>query len=490
MSFSLGLSKEDLKVAFHLICCVCGIGTLGMPGNFARTGPLIGSIAFVFMGYANIYATVACSKVMLQAPRSVQSFTDLGDWCMGKTGRYLVLCSQMAVCILTPCVFLVLGGGLLFSVFPNSFSRSVWIIFMAVSVVPICLKPTIKESAGMAFAGCAGTLVADGIAVVMLMTGMSGHPSVPPPPFRLDQVIGAFGNLSLAFGAAIIVPSLQREHSDPSRMPYVITVSLLFVAALFTCLGFLGYSATGCQLSGNLLFIIFPDPVTGLTALGFKSSNGAAILSYLFMQLHISIAFTLIIHPAFFLLERLLFNLHGEAQTDIVVPELLDQSPCYLAKSIQSDRPSYQCDEYALQKHSSRAFVAEPITKAERIKVILLRVTLVTLLVVIAIVFQDSLNAFMDFIGASAISTSCITLPIVFYLKKLWRVVPIYEKVSAIAIVLVCSSLGFYVSYASGRDMLARNPHQAKYPFCAAEFSKELYYNATAIHSSNVTMST
>nr|CCA21224.1 Amino Acid/Auxin Permease (AAAP) Family putative [Albugo laibachii Nc14] len=489
MSFSLSLSKEDLKVAFHLICCVCGIGTLGMPGNFARTGPIIGSIAFVFMGYANIYATVAVSKVMLEAPRSVQSFTDLGDWCMGKSGRYLVLCSQMAVCILTPCVFLVLGGEILFSVFPNSFSRPVWTIFMAVSVIPICLKPTMKESAGMAFAGCAGTLVADGIAIVMLMSGMAGHPSIPAPPFRLDQVVGAFGNLSLAFGAAIVVPSLQREHSNPRRMPYIITISLLFVAALFTCLGLLGYSATGCQLSGNLLFIIFPDPVTGITALGFKASNGAAILSFMFMQLHISIAFTLIIHPAFFLLERLLFNMHGEAKPDIIIPERLDQSPLYLAKSVQSDRPSYHCDNYVAQKASSQSFVMETPTKAQRVKVIFLRITLITILVVVAIVFQDSLNAFMDFIGASAISTSCITLPIIFYLKKLWPSVPMYEKISAILIVLICAFLGFYVSYASGRDMLAQSPSQFRYPFCPAEFSKELYYNATASHTSNVTMS-
>ncbi|KAE9004996.1 hypothetical protein PF005_g16816, partial [Phytophthora fragariae] len=35
------LTGEDCKSAFNLFCCIYGIGTLGMPGNFARAGPAI-----------------------------------------------------------------------------------------------------------------------------------------------------------------------------------------------------------------------------------------------------------------------------------------------------------------------------------------------------------------------------------------------------------------------------------------------------------------
>ncbi|KAF4315850.1 hypothetical protein G195_010643, partial [Phytophthora kernoviae 00238/432] len=87
---------EDAKAAFNLFCCVYGIGTLGMPGNFSRSGPVIAVIAMAFMAFANTYSSVAICRVMLLAPRSVKTYGDLGEWAMGKPGRYLSVVSQMA----------------------------------------------------------------------------------------------------------------------------------------------------------------------------------------------------------------------------------------------------------------------------------------------------------------------------------------------------------------------------------------------------------
>jgi vesicular inhibitory amino acid transporter len=162
-------------VAFNLFCCVYGIGTLGMPGNFSSAGPVIASIALFFMACVNVYASVACSKVLLAAPHSVKTYGDLGEWSMGTIGRILVVVSQMGVCLLISCAFLVLGGILLEGLFPQAFSQVTWIVFMALMVLPVCLTPTLKEGAGAAFAGCMGTIIADIIGVLVLLNGMSGH---------------------------------------------------------------------------------------------------------------------------------------------------------------------------------------------------------------------------------------------------------------------------------------------------------------------------
>uniref|UniRef100_K3XD53 Amino acid transporter transmembrane domain-containing protein n=1 Tax=Globisporangium ultimum (strain ATCC 200006 / CBS 805.95 / DAOM BR144) TaxID=431595 RepID=K3XD53_GLOUD len=299
-------TMEDAKIAFNLFCCVYGIGTLGMPSNFSRAGPVIAIIAMAFMAFANIYASVVISKVMLIAPRSVKTYSDLGEWCMGTTGRWLVLIFQIAYCLSIPCAFMVLGGTLLESLFPGAFSNSTWIILMAIMVLPVCLIPTLKEGAGAAFAGCLGTLIADVIGVSILIHGMSGHPSVPSPDLSFKQVANTFGNLSLAYGAGIVIPALQRQHSDPTRMPRVVFVTVTFISCLFLALASSGYSAVGCQISGNLLFSIYPDATTGLSALGFKPNKGMAVLAYLFMQLHITIAYAVILHPAFYVFERVL----------------------------------------------------------------------------------------------------------------------------------------------------------------------------------------
>jgi len=165
-------TAEDAKSAFNLFCCIYGVGTLGMPGNFSRAGPYLAVIAMAFMAFANIYSSITMSKVMLLAPKSVKTFGDLGEWCMGQTGRWLCVVSQMGSCLLIPCVFLVLGGSLLDGLFPAAFSQTTWIIFMALMVLPVCLVPTLKEGAGAAFAGCLGTILADIIGVAVVMHGM------------------------------------------------------------------------------------------------------------------------------------------------------------------------------------------------------------------------------------------------------------------------------------------------------------------------------
>ncbi|KAG7375968.1 hypothetical protein PHYPSEUDO_014770 [Phytophthora pseudosyringae] len=58
---------ENAKIAFNLCC---GVGTLGMPGNFSRAGPAIAIVALLFTAFANVYASVGVSKVMLLAPRT------------------------------------------------------------------------------------------------------------------------------------------------------------------------------------------------------------------------------------------------------------------------------------------------------------------------------------------------------------------------------------------------------------------------------------
>jgi solute carrier family 32 (vesicular inhibitory amino acid transporter) len=195
-----------------------------------------------------VYASVVCSKVMLLAPRSVKTFGDLGEWCYGKPGRWLVVLSQMGVCLLVPCVFLVLGGTLLSSLFPGAFEEKTWIILMAIANLPVCLTPTLKEGAGAALAGCLGTIIADVIGCGVLLHGMSGHPKIPSPVVTFKQVATTFGNLSLAYGAGIVIPALQRQHSDPTRMPRVVFVTLSFISVLFFTLASTGYSAVGCQV--------------------------------------------------------------------------------------------------------------------------------------------------------------------------------------------------------------------------------------------------
>jgi vesicular inhibitory amino acid transporter len=477
---------EDAKISFNLFCCIYGIGTLGMPANFSRAGPALATVALLFMAFANIYASVVMSKVLLIAPKSVKTYSDLGEWCMGTTGRYLVAISQMGNCLLIPCAFLVLGGILLDSLFPGAFSPSTWIILMAIMVLPVCLIPTLKEGAGAAFAGCLGTIIADVIGVAILLDGMSGHPSVPHPKLSFKQVATTFGNLSLAYGAGIVIPALQRQHSDPARMPRVVFVTVFFISCLFMTLASSGYSAVGCQISGNLLFTIFPNATTGLSKLGFASDKGMAVLAYLFMQLHITIAFSVIAAPAFYMFERMLLGMHKKKEVDIEAPanfeaietpgngELKSRVSKGSVVSMADIERTGDDDDYEAEAAEYRGINA--------IKYVVLRIIIVTILVITSVALRDRFLDLQDFVGASAVTVSCIILPVVFYLKKLWTKIPIYEKIPAILVVIVCLFFGGYVTYTSGKNLFSPDESDPEilFPFCHPEDQRVIYFNVTA----------
>ncbi|KAG7386251.1 hypothetical protein PHYBOEH_008755 [Phytophthora boehmeriae] len=483
------LTAEDLKIALNIFCCVYGIGTLGMPGNFSRAGPVLAVIGMAFMAFANIYASVAICRVMLLAPESVKTYSDLGEWCMGKSGRWLTVISQMASCLLLPCAFLVLGGSLLDGLFPNAFSITFWIIFMALMCLPVCLIPTLKEGAGAAFAGSVGTIIADVIGVAVVMYGMRGHPSIPTPELEFEQVAGMFGNLALAYNAGVVIPALQRQHSDPTRMPRIVFVTMACISCFFLILGSTAYSSVGCQITGNLLYSIYPD-AAGLTTLGFKADWGAVVMAYFFMQLHITIAFSVLLNPAFYLAERMVLKMHKKKESD-VENALGDAS--YAAATTpgkgatngerRSSKMSYISNADAENPHYGD-FEAEQAeyTGVNAIKYVVLRIAIIVVLVILSIIFQDDFTALVDFIGASCITLISIVLPVVFLLKKMWHSIPIYEKIPALCVVVVCSLLGCYVTYTSGKELFAPDHDDTPFPYCGGEDENTVFYNYTAVH--------
>ncbi|KAL3657666.1 hypothetical protein V7S43_017468 [Phytophthora oleae] len=496
-SRSAFFTLEDAKISFSIICCICGIGTLAMPSNFARAGPVYGTIAMLFMAFANIYATVALSRVILVAPPSVKTFSDVGEWVLGKTGRYLVSVSQLLVCLLLPCAFLILGSTLLDVLFPDAFSQIFWIIFMAITAVPACLIPTLKAAATVAFIGCMGTIIADVVGVSVLEWEMRGHPAAPSPDISLHQVLTAFGNLSLAYGVAVLIPDLQRQHSQPKRMPRVIMVSLGIGSVFFLAVAIAGYVAGGCQLSANLLFSIvnISDP-SAPSALGFVPNHGAVIMAYLFMHLHVVIVLSTVLQPPFYMAERLILGMHKDPVdaasiqaedndgweemrdkmstngpvASINAPDLESNAGSdteTLSNSAKRELEEKEHDDAQLSDYSGSTNVFRYVT---------LRLVIMAILVGAAIGFRSHFLDLVDFTGASAITVCCLVLPLIFYLKVFWRDLPMYERVVATVVIVVCTVVGCYVMIYAGKNLFNPDSDSATFPYCSEEFQSDPYY--------------
>ncbi|EQC27247.1 hypothetical protein SDRG_14962 [Saprolegnia diclina VS20] len=464
------LTLEDLKACFSLFCVAFGIGSLGMPGNYARAGYVWATVALAFMASINLYALVCISKVMLVAPKKVQTLGDMGEWVFGKTGRWVTVITHMLVCTMVPIVFLVLGGTLLTVLFPGSYDDSTWIALMGLSLLPVCLIPTLKDGAGTAAAGALGTVFADVIALYILINNTTPMPSgisPPSPHITFEGVTTVFGNLSLAYGAGVIIPSLQREHSQPERMPRVITVTISVITVLFLLISICGDFTMGCQIPGNLLFAIIGD------SLGFTASRGGIILSFLFMQLHISIAFALVLFPAMFIAERLILGLHKErftlnapAYVDVETP---DEAKTDAAVADVADEVNDEVLDPSAAYKAPGAYL----------KAAVLRILMVVLCVVIAIVFKDKFSDLLDFVGASATSLCCTILPIAFYLRTFRHTMGLPEKCFAVLSIVVTSALAIYVSVNTGKALFSPTPQTIKFPFCEPEFQTYVYTNRT-----------
>ncbi|KAH9110951.1 hypothetical protein AeMF1_014411 [Aphanomyces euteiches] len=480
------LTLEDLKVAFSIFCCVCGVGTLSLPKNYASAGFGWASAALVYMALINTYATVCISKLLLDAPRNVRTFADLGEFSMGKFGRWAILITQMLNCILVPIVLLVLGGSLAVILFPGSYGESTWIIATGVALLPICLIPTLKEGAFAAAAGALGTVVASAIALYLLLDNMLPIPDgvgIPSPDVGFKQVASVFGSLALAYGAGIVIPALQREHSEPQRMPKVILVTMVVISLFFLAVAVIGVSVLGCQVPGNLIFSIAGSP----TALGFTANRGGVIFSALFMYMHVAVAFAVIINPAYYTMERLILGLHKHNDTKLEIEGGFQSvaTPNNNNEDVKMSTMTLADEDHDLDSKTYQAPGVYP-------KVAALRIIVVAACIAIACVWKDHLSDLLDFAGACCVSVCCMILPMLFYVKQFWRSLSKIELAWAITSIVVCTCLAVYETYENGKPLFNPKPSNPaiKFAYCPAGSSYQRMVYTNVSYHANYTRTT
>ncbi|KAF0697457.1 Aste57867_11864 [Aphanomyces stellatus] len=422
---------------------------------------------------------------MLEAPKHVRTFGDLGEFVLGTWGRWLVTIPHMITCILVPIAFLVLGGTLLTTLFPASFEPETWIIIMGITLLPLGLIPTLKEGAMMAAAGFLSTIIANVVALGMLVDKMHStnvdNLSVPSPNLSFKQVATVFGNLALTYGAGLTLPSLQREHSEPQRMPRVIIVSLVLITLLFFVDSVIAVAYLGCQIPGNLIYAIAGND------LGSAFNRGGVVITYLAMQAHITIAFTVVVLPAFYVLERLFLGLHKPIGDATQAPNAGDtaHSIDFLSLNSLNSQTTVATDDDAHDIDS--ATYSQPGVFP---KVAVLRIVTVACCVVVAVLWKDRLLDLLDFVGGSTYSLCCMIVPMVLSLKHFGKRLHVVERALAILACLIVAFLGAYVTYITAGPLFSPAPKaidvtiwdSPKFSYCSESFVNVIYTN-TSYHS-------
>ncbi|ETK97441.1 hypothetical protein F441_00004 [Phytophthora nicotianae CJ01A1] len=214
-------------------------------------------------------------------------------------------------------------------------------------------------------------------------------------------------------------------------------------------------------------------------------------MSYLFMQLHLSIAFSTILHPAFYMAERLVLGMHkvDPLRTDSEEREVgIEEKMSYLAAPSPA-APVPDLENNNLEQCSAR----ESTTKEQDdlseykgsvnvVRYVLVRIALIAILTVASILLKDHFLDLVDFTGATAITVCSLILPLVFYVKVFWRKIPMWEKAICITIATICGVVGCYVMIYAGKNLFNPDDDSATFPYCSAEYQDEPYYvrNSTA----------
>ncbi|KAF1326598.1 Amino acid/auxin permease, partial [Globisporangium splendens] len=371
---------------------------------------------------------------MKVAPMSVRTFSDLGYFAFGETGRRVILLSEASVWFLSPIAFLILGGSILL---PYMFegtgvvhSVTEWIILMAAGVLPIVLIPMLKGTAPLCYLGCIVAVATDVICIFYSMHELKFSPR--ETEIETNHAVQTFGTIMFAMGTAIIIPPIQRQHTDPARLANLVSLTLLSIMSIYLLIGITTYYQFGCTAPATLL-----DQLP---------ANQWRQLAAGLMFVHVLIVFPVLLNPTLFDLERSILGKDGDIevlqqtimlrQTKITHTDgkpILRAAP--MLASLDADAFVYGSSSTLYFPHrsptgaattsmaassgNSSPFLHEEatFTTRDRICSSLIRTFMVALQTFLAVMLQSSFMDILSLIGSTAITISCMIMPCLCYLK-------------------------------------------------------------------------
>ncbi|GMF40940.1 unnamed protein product [Phytophthora fragariaefolia] len=384
--------------------------------------------------------SVAVSKSLMVAPVNVRTFSDLGYLAFGETGRRVVLLSEWGACFLSPIAFLILGGTTLLpclfdgTAAGDEWSSTHWIIVMSLGVLPVILIPTLKAAAPLAYMGGLAAVLADVICIGYSLQNVA--PSPRETQIQTDHAVQTFGTIMFATGTAIIIPPIQRQHTDPARLANLVSLTLLFITSIYMLIGVVTYYQFGCTAPATLL-----DQL--------PEASQARKLASALMLLHVTIAFPLLLNPTLYDIERYILGKDADhevlqqtlskraakaaagsgpskpilANTGAVVSLVPPKAPT--VPTIEEEEgflydgstPYFQATSPPPSDNGDHAYSGEAYTVSDRVCSGLIRTITVWLQAFLAIMFQASFMDILSFIGATAVTVSCMIMPCLCYLR-------------------------------------------------------------------------
>mmetsp|Transcript_31970 Transcript_31970/g.80179 ORF Transcript_31970/g.80179 Transcript_31970/m.80179 type:complete len:451 (-) Transcript_31970:190-1542(-) len=420
-------STNAFKAAFTITCATAGVGVLGLP-YAVKEGGWLALGGLVILGLMLLYTAMRMAKCLIEHP-SIHSYPELGYAGLGRPGQIAVTVTQMANCVGSSIIFLVLAGENMNHIVPdvNIFGdKKMWILIAALVVLPPSYLKNLEETGWVAIVGALAVVYC--VVTVFVMSFASSEvekmrEDVDYDLFRFTGIASAIASMCFAYGGHIIFPDIVRV-MGPNRGKFYHSVlfSYIFFIVLYLIVSGLLYGLFGNQITDNIL-TFFPDSIP------IKLAQAAIIV-------HVLFAFVIFMNPPFYLVEEILLSPLGR---------LLGRLGKREATTTVHDREG----DYAQlhdEQHGKLLFVA-----------FLARVIIRTVMVAGCAVVAYAVPFFgplMSLIGGSAQAASILILPALIYVRMYWATVPKWEVAWVVLLVVVGLVVGVVASVLAVKDIV------------------------------------
>eukprot|EP00090_Calanus_glacialis_P011434 TRINITY_DN19839_c0_g1_i1.p1 TRINITY_DN19839_c0_g1~~TRINITY_DN19839_c0_g1_i1.p1 ORF type:complete len:480 (-),score=75.15 TRINITY_DN19839_c0_g1_i1:74-1303(-) len=282
---------------------MAGSGVLALPAAMIGTGGWLGlMLILLFTANAGFSGTrLGLCWIMLEERYEEfrgevrDPYPSIGEKAVGRWGRIVSMIAISLTLYGGGCVFIVLIAQLLGSLIASvgfSLSLCVWMVIVAVCLMPLTWMGTPKDFWPIAVGALATTCIACLLVVVTcILDGNQIQEKVFPAP-TADGIFKAFGSIMFAYAGASTFPTIQADMADRSKFNYSAMIAMGVLFTIYFPMAAGCYFSLGDQVTSNIVMAM--------------SDGWQRITVEIMLLLHLITAFPIILNPPAQFCEKLL----------------------------------------------------------------------------------------------------------------------------------------------------------------------------------------
>lgn len=390
---------------FNSVNVMLGVGILTLPYSFQQAGFIMGTLMMVSIGLVTKFTAILLARCMDVSP-ATRGYGDIAFLAFGKLGSWFVEAIFMLELMMSNVALIILFGDSVHSLIPTV-SKPLAQAVIAIGVLPLNLVPIRYLSLTSVLGICCiigtmllvfvnGLLKTDGPGSLWTPSGIQALPKSG------WAIASSFGLFMAPLGGHPIFPAIYRDMRHPHKYQKAVRTTYSFTFGLNTtmiALGCLMFGHTVCnEVTRNIL-----DPMAGYP-------RTMSVLIMLLIGVVPITKMPLANQPTIDIINRKCFSCEASVET-----------PGDLEKPTTSH----------LRSHIPRI---GRVVSAIAVNAIQLS---------IAYIVPD-FDAVMILIGSILCVTTCVVLPITFYLRIFWSVgtITAWEKAWLMGLVAASAALG------------------------------------------------